>query len=232
MNEYTLEYWPIPFRGQFIRAVLAHVGATWEEESSETLASRKTLPPSEQPIPFMGLPVLTDHGAKVSLSQTSSILEYLGRKYRLLPEDSTRSALTTKTVADANDLLYEMTRHNGAQMWTQESWESFQPRLRRWMQVFEVTGVRHGLRETSGTFLGTPQLGIADLVTATLWGTMTRLLPSLRPLLDDNAPAVAGLSDRVGRRPEQAELRVKSDAAFGKQWCGGQIEASLRSVLS
>ena len=27
MTDYTLFYWPIPFRGQFVRAVLAHVGA-------------------------------------------------------------------------------------------------------------------------------------------------------------------------------------------------------------
>ena len=35
MADYTLYYWPVPFRGQPIRAVLAHVGASWEEMDAE-----------------------------------------------------------------------------------------------------------------------------------------------------------------------------------------------------
>lgn len=31
MLDYTLHYWPAPFRGEFPRAVLAHVGADWGE---------------------------------------------------------------------------------------------------------------------------------------------------------------------------------------------------------
>ena len=31
MSDYTLYYWPLPFRGQFVRSVLAHVGALWTE---------------------------------------------------------------------------------------------------------------------------------------------------------------------------------------------------------
>jgi glutathione S-transferase len=60
---------------------------------------------------------------------------------------------------------------------------------------------------------------------------MTAKLPSLRPLLDATAPAIAGLSDRIAALPEQADLRARSDAAYGDEWCSGQIEASLRAVL-
>jgi glutathione S-transferase len=79
--------------------------------------------------------------------------------------------------------------------------------------------------------LGGDAPGLADLVTSTLWGTMTAKLPALRPMLDRHAPVIAGLTDRIAAIDTQIELRSRSDAAFGDAWCGGQIEASLREVL-
>ncbi len=185
----------------------------------------------EHIVPFMGPPVLTDHETDTTLAQTPAILHYLGRKYDLIPEDPAREALTIKLVADANDVLYEMTRYNGEQMWDPESWRAYKPRLRRWMEIFEETGRRQGLKPGEGYILGTAGLGLADLTAHVLWGTMTAKLPSLRPLLEEAAPAVAGLSDRIALLPEQVELRERSDKIYGDEWCSGQIEASLRAVL-
>lgn len=50
-------------------------------------------------------------------------------------------------------------------------------------------------------------------------------------LIDATAPAIACLSDRIAGLPEQDDLRARSDAEYGDDWCGGQIEASLRAVL-
>ena len=136
-----------------------------------------------------------------------------------------------KIVADANDVLYEMTLYNGAQMWTQARWDAYRPRLARWMAIFEAHGRRHGLTPEAGHVLGTHAPGLADLVVHTLWGVMTSKLPALRPLLDATAPATVALSDRIARLPEQEALRERSDDAYGDEWCGGRIEASLRAVL-
>ncbi len=231
MADYTLYYWPIPFRGQFVRAVLVHVHASWDEANIDDLIALKDEAPVEQFVPHMGPPVLTDHAADLSLAQTQAILTYLGGKHGLIPEDSYRDALTDKIIADANDVLYEMTLYNGAQMWTQASWDAFRPRLGRWMGIFEETGRRHGLTAQAGYLLGSEAPGLADLTAHILWGTMTAKLPALRPLLEATAPAIAGLSDRIAALPEQQELRTRSDAAYGDHWCGGQIEASLRAVL-
>ena len=231
MTDYTLYYWPIPFRGQFVRAVLAHVQATWEEGGVGAIGALKDAAPAGQLVPHMGPPVLTDHAAGLSLAQTPAILAYLGGVHGLIAEDPARAALTHKIVADANDVLYEMTLYNGAQMWTQESWDAYRPRLGRWMEIFEETGRRHGLTARAGHLLGTQAPGIADLTAYVLWGTMTAKLPSLGPLLEATAPAIAGLSDRIAAFPEQADLRARSDAEYGDEWCGGQIEASLRSVV-
>ncbi len=231
MTDYTLYYWPLPFRGQFVRSVLSHVGASWTEASIADLLAQKGAEPTRQLVPHMGPPVLTDHTAGLSLAQTPAILAYLGGKYELVPKDPARAALTVKIIADANDVLYEMTLHNGAQMWTKKRWDAYRPRLGRWMAIFEEHGRRHGLTVETGHVLGTDAPGLADLVVHILWGVMTSKLPALRPLLETTAPAIAALSDRIARLPAQEELRVRSDEEYGDEWCSGQIEASLRAVL-
>ncbi len=231
MTDYTLYYWPLPFRGQFVRSVFAHVHATWDEAGMTAISSLMGAKPSDQPVPHMGPPVLTDHAADISLAQMPAILTYLGRKHGLIPDDPVREALTAKIVADANDVLYEMTLHNGAQMWTKKHWKSYVPRLGRWMQIFEETGRRHGLTAGEGNLLGTENPGLVDLTAHILWGTMTAKLPTLRPMLDATAPSIAGLSDRIARLPAQEELRRRSDSEYGDEWCSGEIEASLRAVL-
>ncbi len=231
MTDFTLHYWPIPFRGQFIRAVLAHVGATWAEVGFEEVLAQRAADPAAQLIPHMGPPVLTDHRHGIHLSQMPAILSYLGQRYGLCPPDPGLAALCHKVTCDSNDVLYEMTRYNGNQLWTRTAWNDFQPRLHRWMTIYEVIGQRHGLTAGAGFMLGTAEPCLADLVTATLWGTMTAQLAPLRPMLGAHAPAIAGLSDRIAAIPAQAALRRKSDAAYGPIWCGGQIEASLRAVI-
>ncbi|MGB8621974.1 MAG: glutathione S-transferase [Paracoccaceae bacterium] len=231
MTDYTLHYWPAPFRGEFVRAVLAHVGADWSEAGSEKTARAMSLPVAEQQVPHMAPPMLVDHGADVALAQMPAILAYLGVKHGLMPEDSTRNALTHKIVADANDVLDEITQDGGREMWDRESWDAFEPRLRRWMAIFEETGARHGLRAEGGTILGTAAPGLADFVAFALWFTMTDKLPRLGGLLVDEAPAVAALVHRIAGLPAIAGLRAASDRAYGTTYCGGQIEKSLRAVL-
>lgn len=232
MPGYTLYYWPLPFRGQFVRAVLAHAGAEWDEPGMDAVAEVKDSTVTAQPVPFMAPPLLMDHAAGVSIAQMPAVLAYLGGEFGLMPEDSALVALTHKVVADANDVLDEMTRFGGRSMWTRDAWDGFAAeRLPRWMRIFEETGARHGLTPEGGTFLGTAEPGLADLVTATLWFTMTDKLTALGPMLKENAPAVAALADRVMARPELAAMRADTDARFGFAWCGGQIEASIRDML-
>ncbi|SNT38845.1 glutathione S-transferase family protein [Tropicimonas sediminicola] len=232
--DYTLYYWPIPFRGHFIRYVLAHAGASWEEAPTEALMALKEAPASEQPTPFMAPPFLHDHGAGLWLSQLPAILAYLGQKHGLLPEAPELRALTLKVLGDANDVLEEVSCNCGREMWTQEAWDDFaESRLPRWMEIFEETGRRHGLTVGGGSLLGTDAPTLADLATAALWVTMTERLPALAPLLDTHAPAVAALSRRVADTPRIAEMRRDFDRRFGgSSYCGGHIEASLRDVLA
>lgn len=231
---YRFYYWPIPFRGHFVRYALAFAGTDWQEAEASELIDLKGLPPERQPVQFMGPPVLHDLERDIWISQLQAVLDYLGHRLGLGPSDPADRAMTLKIVGDCIDVLEEITRHCGRSgMWTPETWEPFvSRRLPRWMHLFEATGRAHGLTETGGTMLGSDSPMLADLATAALWHTMTDKLPALRPVLDREAPCTAALSDRIAALPDIAEMRAAQDARSGDLYCGGQIEDSIRAMLA
>jgi glutathione S-transferase len=99
------------------------------------------------------------------------------------------------------------------------------------MSIWEDTGRRHGLETNAGFLLGGAAPGVADIVTATLWSTMTDRLPTIEAMLDEAAPMTAALTRRVAALPPLAKLAAKARRDHGDAYCGGQIEASLRKVL-
>jgi glutathione S-transferase len=231
MPDYELFYWSVPFRGQFVRAVLAHAGKTWTEGGDEKIAALMDGPVGDMPIPFMGPPMLIDNTAGVAIAQMPAVIFYLGETLGLLPATPALRALTLKIVCDANDVIDEITLMGGQKMWTGKRWRDFVPRLKRWMSFWEETGRRHGLTANSGFLLGETTPGIADIVTATLWSTMTDRFPEIDAILDDAAPMTAALSRRIAALPPLAKLAAKARKDYGDTYCGGQIEASLRKVL-
>jgi len=220
MPDYTLYYWPIPFRGHIIRYVLAQAGANWDEPGADALMALKSAPPADQPYPFMAPPLLHDRGADRWLGQMPAIVMYLGRKHGLTGDPDTALRL----VCDASDILLEITRHHGEQMWVRAAWDEFSgARLPRWMQLHEALAA-------GGRFdADTP--GLAELTLAALWHTMVDRLPGLRALLSTHAPTVEALADRVAALPRIAEMLVRWDQPDAG-YCGGQIEASLRAMLA
>jgi glutathione S-transferase len=231
MPNYTLYYWSVPFRGQFVRAVLAYAGQTWTEGGDGAIGKFMEGRPRQMPVPFMGPPLLVDKKAKAAISQMPAILLYLGETLKLLPRDAASRALTLKIAGDANDVIDEMTLDGGRQMWTPARWAEYVPRLEKWMSLFEELGARHGLTPDSGFILGGRKAGIADVVTATLWSTMIERFPAIGPILKKSAPKIAGLTASVAALPPLAKLAAQAKKDYGDQWCGGEIEKSLRKVL-
>lgn len=231
MEDYTLYYWSVPFRGQFVRAVLAFAGKSWREAGDGEIGRLMNLTVEEMPIPFMGPPMLVDHANNIAIAQMPAIILYLGDTLRLLPHDPALRALTMKIVNDANDVIDEITLQGGQQMWTEKKWAEFVPRLQRWMTFWEVTGHRHGLASGSGFLLGGKEPGIADIVTATLWSTMSERFPKIAAMLDETAPDISALTRRISDLPPLRVLAARARADYGDAYCGGQIEASLRKVV-
>lgn len=230
MHPYTLYYWSVPFRGQFVRAVLAFAGETWREVEDAEISDLMKTAVEEMPVPFMGPPVLVDHKNGFAVSQMPAIMLYLGDTLRLMPDDATLRALTMKVVNDANDVIDEVTLQGGQAMWTPSRWQEFTPRLKKWMVLWEETGRRHGLNPQSGYLLNRSQAGIADIVTATLWTTMVERFPSISSLLDEVAPMTSALACRVSGHEALKRLSEASRRSYGDAYCGGDIEDTLRSV--
>ena len=231
MADYELYYWSVPFRGQFVRAVLAYAGKTWTEAGDEAISRLMEGPVSRMPVPFMGPPLLIDKKADFAIAQMPAIVLYLGETLELMPATPALRALTLKIVNDANDVIDEITLDGGREMWTDKRWRDFTPRLEKWMSLWEETGRRHGLKAASGFLLGGAEPGIADVVTAVLWSTMTDRFPKIETILKEAAPKTAALTRRVVGLPPLAALAAKAQSDYGNAYCGGQIEASLRKVL-
>lgn len=231
MADYELYYWSAPFRGQFVRAVLAYAGMTWTEAGDEAISDLIEGPVKEMPAPFMGPPLLIDTNADFAIAEMPAIVLYLGETLGLMPDDFALRATTMKVVNDANDVLDEMTLDGGRQLWTLKRWQGFVPRLKKWMSLWEETGRRHGLMTDDGFLLGGEEAGIADIVTATLWSTMSERFRVIADILGETAPLTAALSQRIARLPPLARLADKARRDYGHVWCGGQIERSLRKAL-
>ena len=231
MSDYDLYYWPVPFRGQFVRAVLAYAGKAWTEGGDAAISKLMDEPVSQMPVPFMGPPMLIDKKADFAIAQMPAIVLYLGETLDLMPANLALRAMTMKIVNDANDVIDEITLDGGREMWTKKRWQDSIPRLKKWMSFWEETGRRHGLKMDSGFLLGGQAPGVADIVTATLWSTMADRFSKIEEILGETAPMTAALTRRMVALPPLAKLAAKARQDYGDAYCGGQIEASLRKAL-
>ena len=216
---YALYYWPIPFRGQIIRVILAHAGVDWREASWEEVGDMRMTPVEEMPYPFMAPPLLQDRETGRWISQMPAITMYLGRKLGLSHAPDTELRL----VCDAADVLVEITRGHGAQMWDRAAWDGFvATRLPRWMGLHE--------RLVIDEALDGGEIDLSQLILTGLWHNMVRCLPGLRPVLLDHAPNVAVLVDRVAQTSRVAALFAAWDDGPAR-YCAGEIEASILDML-
>lgn len=231
MSDYDLYYWSVPFRGQFVRAILAYAGKTWTEGGDANISELMGGPVKDMPVPFMGPPLLIDNKAGFAIAEMPAVVLYLGETLDLMPATPALRALTMKIVNDANDVIDEITLNGGREMWTEERWLEFVPRLQKWMSFWEETGRRHGLKADSGFLLSGEGPGVADVVTATLWSTMADRFRRIETILEDAAPMTAAMTRRIADLPPLAKLAAKARQDYGDAYCGGQIEVSLRKVL-
>lgn len=184
MAQYELLYWSVPFRGQFVRAVLAYAAKSWSEPGDGKISALMAGKVSDMPVPFMGPPVLIDN------------------------------------------------QSGGRDMWTEERWQRSIPRIEKWMTMWEELGRRHGLADDTGFLLGGDHPALADVITATLWTTISDRFSRLKTLLVDTAPRTMALSERISSLPALAGLRAKARSEYGDAYAGGQIGASMKTYLN
>nr|WP_255771875.1 glutathione S-transferase family protein [Microbulbifer guangxiensis] len=226
--DYKLYYWDLPFRGNFIQLMLEDVGAHYQRRDASEIYPERSLKIHN---PGMAPPYLYECKTKTYFAQMPAALMHLGRKYDYLPKRAETHTLALKTILDCNDLLIEISNCNGQVMWERSDWEGFRfGRLPDWMQVFEKTGLSHGLKGQRGFLLGS-SISVADIATAALFGTLVYSFPQLESDLREHAPHVADLCQRVEARPTIQSLLEKQRQEYGRGYCGGQIERSLRKMI-
>ena len=229
---FVLFYWPLGFRANLIRGLLDFTGTPYTEGSTQELVRLKGMSPKEAEALFMAPPLLYDRELDLYLAQASAIISHLSTKLGMRPESLRKQSIGEKIVGDCGDILNEITRGCGAQMWDQDSWEAFiSPggRFEKWLLIFEQTARREGLQSDRGFFLGTETATFADTTVFGLLATMERSLPELSPLMRQHAPAVMALCDRLASNPGLEALFKRLPE---RPYCGGMIEASLRKVIS
>ena len=228
MLDYKLYYWDLPFRGNFIQLFLEEVGAKYERHDATDIYPDRSLKIKN---PGMAPPYLYECKSKTYFAQMPAILMHLGREYDYLPKRAETHTLALKTILDSNDVLMEITNFNGMAMWEKSSWDEFRyTRLPDWMQIFEITGLAHGLKASEGFLLGST-LSVADIATSALFGTLVHSFPELEGDLQEHAPHVASLCQRVEARPNIRRFLAKQRQENGNGYCGGQIERSLRRMI-
>lgn len=229
MSEYALYYWDVPFRGIFPQLFLEEVGVKYEWHDASEIYPEKSLNIND---PGMAPPYLYEVKTKRYLAQMPAILMHLAREYGYLPKRTATLDLALKTILDCHDVLLEITNSYGQKMWDKKSWNEFrEERLARWMMIFEKTGVAHGLKINHGFYLGS-SITVADIAVTALFGTMIYSFPELSVDLEKHAPNIASLCERIEARPSIRTFLEKQRQEYGRIYCGGEIEKSLRKMLS
>ncbi len=224
-SRFQLYYWPLPFRGCFVSYLFAYRDVPLLEVADfDEIGKLKGLPPSEQAIPFMGPPVLRDLATGRSLSQMPAIVLHVAQELGLMPRDPFDVAMSMKVLMDCNDVLMEVCRYNGSSMWEHEEWVEFRhQRLPRWLGIFEES-LRRGI-------FGRDPVSFADIGVYALFGNMTRCLPDLEADLAEGAPGVHAHCQAIGSQPTLKRYVAVQEEQYGKLYCGGQIEQSIRKML-
>lgn len=229
MSNYELYYWDVPFRGIFPQLFLEEVGASYALKDASEIYPQKSLKIHN---PGMAPPYLFDKKSERYLSQMPAILMHLAREFDYLPKRTETLDLTLKIICDCHDVLLEMTNSYGKEMWTEKEWKEFrEERLPKWMEIFEEIGLGHGLSKENGYLLGS-QISVADIATTALFGTIVHSFPDLKKDLQKHAPHVARLCERIEARPHLRTFLEQQRGKYGDSYCGGEIEKSLRKMLS
>jgi len=225
-SRFQLYYWPIPFRGSFVSYLFAYRGVPLLMETSfEEIESLINRDPGAQAVPFMGPPMLRDLESGRTLSQMPAIVLYVAHELDLLPEDRFDAGMCMKVLMDCNDVLMEICRYNGSVMWSREEWTQFRlQRFPRWLHISEES-MKRG-------FIGKNLVSFADVGVFALFGNMIRCLPDLEADILSHAPGIHALCQKIGSQSSLAEYVSLEEQKYGKLYCGGQIEKSIRKMLA
>ena len=225
-------YWPVPFRGNFIKLLLEDANVPYSVASPKEVSRLVNLEISEQKLAGMAPPYLADEKNDIFLNQTLVIMQYLAKRYGYEPEDQQKCLIAAKVTFDCLDFMSDLTQANGTKMWEYSDWQIFRnERLPRWLEIFEAIGKKHQLKPHSSYLLGTKDPTYADISVLALLATIQQCLPELLTNIKAHAPHISSLIDRLSRRARIKVFLDRQKQALGNLYCGGDIERSIREMI-
>lgn len=208
--------------------LLTHVQAEFSQADSDEVLAVKNNEIAKQTILGMAPPYLVDTATGVKLAQMPAIMLYLAEKYQLLPKGAFAASRMQRVLGDVTDLLADITRNNGHQLWDKDAWREFlDSRLPRWAQICE----RH-LTEL-GTAIATDgqSPNAVDLSIWATWGNFYEHFPALNSWFEEFAPGIIEHHRLLPSCPHLHDWWARTHEHYGDIYCGGQIEASLREMM-
>eukprot|EP01084_Bolivina_argentea_P071060 129234_1 len=135
-----IQYWPLRFRGNFLKLILEEKSIEYSCTKPGDWKSVKdiiTKDIKDRIYPVFAPPILTCNN--FISSQMPACCQYLAKKYGmdgLNLEDSTHALMICM---NCNDIFHEVTRANGAQMWTYKEWIEWKTtRLIKWLDLLTL----------------------------------------------------------------------------------------------
>ena len=131
-----LYYWDLPFRCIYIELFCHLKAINYERIDSQSVVEKRISMVENLDFSGFAPPFIELEGK--SYSQMPAIMMHLNSKYPLIETNAESFYFCLKTLLDITDFMAEITRHNGAKMWDQQSWETFEKdRLKKWLKLFE-----------------------------------------------------------------------------------------------
>jgi glutathione S-transferase len=214
---YELYYWPeIQGRGEFVRLALEDAGARYIDVARSPRGMRAMLRVVEQPSAREAAPFAPPYlrAGTLLISQTASILHYLGPRLGLAPkQEAARLRLhqLQLTIADWLTEVHDTHHPIGSTLYYEEqkrealrrSADFRASRLPKYLGYFE------GWRSARTTYVDLSLFQMLEGLHYAFPRAMARLAP--------NYPRLAALRERVARRPRLAAyLRSRRRVAFNR----------------
>jgi glutathione S-transferase len=209
---YRLFYWKLRGRGEQIRLLLHELGQPYEDvhvTKEDTFAALRREGPGT--LAFGSVPMLQDGALK--LVQGPAIMNYLGRKHGLMPNDPRDAATTEAMVLGAEDMRMAYFRSLGNHAAERQAAFVAGDWRDRWLPAWEGLLARNG---DHGVLIG-PALTHADVA---VWDALDQSVTGVAGATLDGFPRVERFYASVAARPAIAAY-LASDQRIGPRAASG-----------
>uniref|UniRef100_A0A7S2TQD9 Glutathione S-transferase n=1 Tax=Lotharella oceanica TaxID=641309 RepID=A0A7S2TQD9_9EUKA len=233
MSDITIYYWPIRFRGNFLKYILEEAGHKYATVSTYP-EIKKALDDAKDGYPVFAVPLLKVGSFRCS--QMPAAVLHLAKMFHMEPSDGNDKTLALMMLLNCNDILDSITMNGGHyMMWTPEKWKTFQDgRLAKWLGVLDTALGKNpkNAKAEKIYFFGVKPTYVDFGVLAILDGLVDEF-----GLVEyvGKFPLLSRFFKEMSARPSVQKLwsvQKPKDRSKWAPWCGGQIQKSIETSIA